>query len=664
MSKFCLNGIVKNEAARIVRMLDSVKDVISTFAILDTGSTDDTIGLIEEWGARHGIKGLVGRGAFVNFSQARNQALDMARSWHALPTTPWFDYFLLADADMELVQEIPALAFTSLRADAYMMVQKAGGGSYSNVRLLSVTSPAKYVGVTHEYLDVAGVGTIAGAHFVDHADGSNRADKFSRDIRLLNEDLTRDPENPRTWFYLANTYRDKGDLAAAERCYRKRIALGGWDEEVWNAQVNLANTLEAQGLEDAWLKEALKAYQLRPTRAEPLHAVAKHYRNNGENALATLFAEKGLTIPKPNDLLFLEDWVYEWGFREELAIAGFYQPETRERAFKITNGLALDPKIPDYLRHQARINMVHYLKPLREFAPSYREQEINFTPSPGYTAMNPCVVNRPDGGLEVMLRTVNYKINDAGQYMIGEKGCWDTPIETENWLLQLGPDLRTRDYVPVRWERPPAKFDKVIGLEDMRIFWHKGERQFVACCREQSEAGMPEQWHGYLHVGENDYMQAVGAKRISDGSQCEKNWAPVLGLPKGVLWFMYRLDTIQKGHEQEKKRCGIAVDNISGGSQYIPFRNGFLSVAHEAVAHPSHGRRIYQHRFVWLASDLSRPRVSLPFVFRDVQIEFAAGIALNWQSGKLIVSFGERDAKAWLCEVSQDEAAALLGLDP
>jgi glycosyltransferase involved in cell wall biosynthesis len=661
MPKLCLNMIVRNESARIIRALDSVKDVISTYAILDTGSTDNTIELIEEWGAKHHIHGIVGRGAFVNFSQARNQALDLARSWHQLPSCPWFDYMLLMDADMELVVEVPAIAFNGLTHEAYHMVQKAGGVSYNNLRLLSVVSHAKYVGVTHEYLAVNAAGVLAGAHFVDHADGANRKDKSERDIRLFEEDLKTDPNNGRTWFYLANSYRDAGDVVAAERCYRRKLSLPTWPEEDWMAQINLANCLEQQKLEDAYLTETLKAYQMRPCRAEPLHALAKHHRVKGENALAMLFAEKGISIPRPADLLFVEDWVYDWGFREEYSIAGFYQDDTRDKAFEITNGLALDPKVPDHVRNGARSNMVFYLRKLEDLAPSYQEQEINFTPNAGFTAMNPCVTGRPDGSLEVLLRTVNYTINEHGQYMIGPKGCWDAPIETENFLLQLGPDLRTRDYTKVFWERPAPKFNMVIGLEDMRIFWHKGERQFVACAREQNEAGTPEQWHGYLRIDADDYLQAEDAKRISDPVHCEKNWSPIRMGPH--LFFMYRVDQMEKQSERVKLRCAQAVDNISGGSPYIPWRQGYLSVVHEAVVHPSHGRRIYQHRFVWLDSSASRPRFSMPFVFREVQIEFAAGIALNTHNGQLVVSFGEKDAKAWLCSVSQDDVAAMLGLD-
>lgn len=659
MSHLCLNSIVKNEAGRIVRMLDSVKDVISTFAILDTGSTDDTVRLIEQWGDANGIKGIVGRGAFVNFSQARNQALDMAQSWHQLPTTPWFDYLLLCDADMELHLDC-AGAFDGLRGEAYEMVQRAGSYSYNNMRLLSITSRATYVGVTHEYLNAVSHGVVGGAHFVDHADGANRGEKFSRDVRLFEQDLKTDPNNGRTWFYLGNTYRDMGDRAEALRCYRRKLELPTWDEEDWTTQVNIANCLEGQGLEDAYVKEALHAYQMRTQRAEPLHALAKHYRLKGEPAIAMLFAEKGISIPRPDDKLFVEDWVYDWGFREEYSIAGYYQAETREKAFNITNGLALDRCVPDHVRSVARNNMVFYLRPLKEFCPSYHDQEINFQPARGFTAMNPCVAAKPNGELEVLLRTVNYQINEHGQYMIGPKGCWDAPIETENWLIQLGHDLRSQDYARVSWDRPTPVFDKVIGLEDMRIFWYRCERHFVACCREQLASGVPQQMHGYLRQGDFTYL-ACEVAPLSDGTTCEKNWSPLLAGPK--LHYIYRLDTIYRDGNFEKKPCKLAVDNISGGSPYTPFRSGYLSVVHEAVAHMSHGKRVYQHRFAYFGCDLSLRSLSAPFTFHDVQIEFAAGLAVHPNGRSLVLSFGERDEKAWLATVDSDDVVAMLGLD-
>ena len=45
----CLNMIVKNENKIITRLFDSVINIIDTFCICDTGSTDDTVKTIENY---------------------------------------------------------------------------------------------------------------------------------------------------------------------------------------------------------------------------------------------------------------------------------------------------------------------------------------------------------------------------------------------------------------------------------------------------------------------------------------------------------------------------------------------------------------------------------------------------------------------------------------
>src|ERR1035437_10636371 len=92
MPKLCLNCIVKNESERIERMLKSVAPYLDSYAIVDTGSTDDTKQKIEGFFAAASIPGAVTHAPFVDFEQARNPALDAARK----ASVPW-DYLLLCD---------------------------------------------------------------------------------------------------------------------------------------------------------------------------------------------------------------------------------------------------------------------------------------------------------------------------------------------------------------------------------------------------------------------------------------------------------------------------------------------------------------------------------------------------------------------------------------
>ena len=57
MAKFCLLMIVKNEAHIIERAFESIKYLFDTYIICDTGSTDNTIDVINNWMTLHDKKG-------------------------------------------------------------------------------------------------------------------------------------------------------------------------------------------------------------------------------------------------------------------------------------------------------------------------------------------------------------------------------------------------------------------------------------------------------------------------------------------------------------------------------------------------------------------------------------------------------------------------------
>src|SRR5262245_13210477 len=74
--------IVRDEEAKLGRCLDSAKDNVDEIAIVDTGSSDDTISIAKSYGAR--VSEIVWPDAF---HIARNASLDMVETEWVL----WLD---------------------------------------------------------------------------------------------------------------------------------------------------------------------------------------------------------------------------------------------------------------------------------------------------------------------------------------------------------------------------------------------------------------------------------------------------------------------------------------------------------------------------------------------------------------------------------------------
>lgn len=336
--------IVKNEMANIARCLNSVADHIGCWVIGDTGSTDGTQQFIREFFAARGIRGELHEFAFINFAQARNEALTRART-----STLIFDYLLLTDADMELRVIDPAFV-NQLRGDAYQVLQRAGI-SYWNVRLLRREADADYKGVTHEFLDVRGGSTVqlAEIEFIDHASGSNRVEKVDRDARLLRAALVEEIDAgmvSRYTFYLANTLRDGGRKEEALQEYLKRADLGGWQEEVFMSLFYAAQIKEELKYHEEDIIAAYRRASDRlPSRAEALHAAARFCRDQKRYVEAYQFAREGLQIAYPKSGLFVFDWIYDYGLLDELSIAAYWTGRFAESK-ELCGRLLSNEKIP------------------------------------------------------------------------------------------------------------------------------------------------------------------------------------------------------------------------------------------------------------------------------------------------------------------------------
>src|SRR5690606_2444314 len=119
-----------------------------------------------------------------------------------------------------------------------------------------------------------------------------------RNRELLERDLDRDPDDARTVFYLGLTYQDLGRREQAIDLLTRRSEMGGWDEQVFYAAYRAA-VLTAELDWERGVSALLEAWSRRPTRAEPLHELARGYRLRDQHHLAHLFARRAVDLPVP-----------------------------------------------------------------------------------------------------------------------------------------------------------------------------------------------------------------------------------------------------------------------------------------------------------------------------------------------------------------------------
>ncbi|GAB3200543.1 glycosyltransferase family 2 protein [Nocardioides hungaricus] len=338
--------IVKDEAPVIERCLRSVRPHVDWWVVSDTGSTDGTQDLVRR--AMAGVPGLLIERPWVSFGHNRNEALAAARSLDAARPD---DYVLWIDADDE-VGHAPA-AWPELTADGYLLEVRYGATRFRRLHLVRLGRPWRWTGAVHEHLDLPGasVAAIDAPVVVQHHDGARSRDPetYLKDAALLEAELRARPGDPRTQFYLAQSWRDAGELEPALAAYRVRAANpAGWDQEQWYARFQVAVLLERLGAPAEQVAEAyLAAYQSGPARAEPLVELARFERGRERFDVALLYARAATKIPAPPaDALFVDADAHTWRAWDEVAISSYWAGRYADGVIAAQQALAVRPDDP------------------------------------------------------------------------------------------------------------------------------------------------------------------------------------------------------------------------------------------------------------------------------------------------------------------------------
>ena len=642
MPTLCLNMIVKNESKIITRLFDSIVSIIDCYCICDTGSTDETINIINQYFGNKGIPGKVITEPFKNFCHNRNFSLHSCLGMS--------DYVLLLDADMVL--DIKNFDKHTLNnADCFYILQGNDSFYYQNMRIVKNNGKYSYCGVTHEYIDTPNGTKILGFEktdlFIkDIGDGGAKNDKYERDVKLLIEGIKEEPNNARYHFYLANSYHDCGKFDEAIQFYKKRIEFGGWIEEVWYSYYRIGLCYKNIGKMSDAISAWMEGYNHYSERLEGLYEIIQYYRITSKHKLCDIFYKLSEKVLNKNlnrdNYLFLNNDIYLSKIYYEYTIFAAYLgvKNINNEAIIVLNK-SQDEEIMNNLLQNMKFYKDILVQKTKIIMDSKITSNIN-NENITLTSSSSCLLPTADNsGYNMNVRFVNYHINENGSYL----NC-DKYIITVNKYIELNKDFTIKKE---QWIE--LKFDnrRYIGVEDIRIFNDIETNKLIFI-------GTGLHNNNNIGIVSGDYdinnFTLKESQLVPDfcNSNCEKNWIFFdYKNSTHVIYNWHPLQICKINYETNKlslvetretpkifKRfrgstCGFKYSNKVIGSIK---ENISMNIIEEEIWFVTHivsyeNPRHYYHVIVVFDINMNLLRYSAPFKFEGDPIEYCISIVVE-----------------------------------
>jgi tetratricopeptide (TPR) repeat protein len=650
--------IVKNESKIISRLFDSVIKLIDSYCICDTGSTDNTIQLIQEYFADRGIPGKIVQEPFRDFAYNRSFAL---KACHGLS-----DYVLLLDADM-ILQINPNLDISGvkmmLKDDGYYLFQGNDNFYYKNMRIVKNTGTIDYWGVTHEYVRMYENAQTTKIDkeimfILDVGDGGAKADKFERDIALLNRGLIDSPNNALYTFYLANSYHDIGDIDNAMMYYTKRSELGEWIEEIWFSFYRIGTCYKEKGDIPKAIHYWMKAYESFPNRIENLYEIVQYYRLNNQNRTAYAYymmADQCRKKWPQTDYLFMRKDVYEYLLDYELTIITYY---IQDIIFDPMHSFAHIPKysmkVLNYDNEtivKSTLSNYKFYSPCLTLSDDYSIHSLTKCGvTDGYVSSTPSLCLNEAGELVVNDRYVNYKIDDRGNYIN------QSTISTINVITVI--DLLSM----TRKTQHTLKYDMSLdghyeGIEDVRLLSHSDGTLYY-----NGNRGV----NGYIYVEHgiiyDDGTVKSGLLKKSGQHSVEKNWVLFEDSHQKLKciykWYPLTVGSINVDYEYAVEQ-DISMPSIfkyvRGSTNGVLRGNEVWFLCH-VVSHED--RRYYYHMFVVLdRTTFALKKYTQLFTFAKEKVEYSLGFI--FRENELLIGYSIMDRETHFAHIHISNIEAL-----
>jgi glycosyltransferase involved in cell wall biosynthesis len=620
MNKIILISMIKNEEIIIERCLDSILNLVDGICITDTGSTDNTVSIINEYSKKINIPLKLYQDEWKNFGHNRSNsflnALEFCKelNWDLNKT-----YGILLDADMKLV--IGKFDKNELNMIGYNIIQSNSNLDYYNTRLIRMDYNWKCIGVTHEYWNGENKKSLNKdvIYINDVGDGGCKSDKISRDIRLLEQGIKDEPNNCRYYFYLAQSYKDNREFKKAIENYKINIKIGNWCEEIWYSHYMISKCYLYLKNEIKFEQWALKAYNYRKIRSEPIYELVKYFREKSQHYKAYYYYLIGKNIHYPkDDILFIEKNTYNYKFDWEYTILHYYIfPKERVGGLKIVINYYNNN---DYNCNLAFDNIIHYMNRIIDDG-SYYPLDIMYDTE---SEFNPSSVSLLEIGNKILanIRLVNYKIDPEGRYIYKNK------VTTKNAFMFLNYKLEPISNVELMNETLSDLTNKnthILGLEDVRLYSYNNKILYTAVSMEYSYNDKIRIINGEYNYDKKEFINNVCMIPPTE-TNCEKNWVSIDDK------FIYKWYPLQIGILNDNKleityTCDTPkfFNKYRGSTNALKYNNQYWFVTHGIM---NCVPRKYFHQITILDENYKLINYTIPFYFNKKAIEYCLGFII------------------------------------
>ena len=296
--------MVKNGGEQFEKMLTNNIHLIDRWTILDTGSTDNTIDIIKKIliGTK---KGNLYQEPFINFKDSRNRLLELAGD--SCKYTLMLDDTYLIKGDLrKFLTQIRSDQFS----DSFTLYIKSDDVEYGSNRILKTNRNLKYLYKIHEVIQSENnnnvVVPMSSSYILDERFDymeERTMNRKSLDLKLLFEELEEDPDNPRTYYYLGQTYNLLEDYQNAFKWMMERVnhKEEGFMQEKVDACFESARIANFR-LNKPWSEVEpiyLRAYDLDKERPDALYFLGIHYYLENNMKPAFDYLKKAFEIGYP-----------------------------------------------------------------------------------------------------------------------------------------------------------------------------------------------------------------------------------------------------------------------------------------------------------------------------------------------------------------------------